>query len=155
MPDRWGTVKGSANDVERKLYESISELEVDMEELRYEISDDLSSTKLTAEKAMIKSSEAIMAVKELRAELDTIIELIKPRKNKRRRMVVLLRLLLLAFSATAAVLSHQWLIAALCIMCLALQTSQPKRLPTRMGSWSSMKADEPKNGRGGLSNPGR
>ncbi len=50
-------MKGSANDIERKLNESISRLEVDMEELRYEISDDLSSTRLTAEKAMIKSNE--------------------------------------------------------------------------------------------------
>lgn len=129
MPDRWGTVNRSVNDVERRLGESISRLEVDMEELRYEISDDLSSTRSTAEKAMLKSNEAIMAVKELEAELDTIIELIKPRRNK-KRWVAVTRLLLPALSTAAAVLSHQWLIAALCIMCLALQTSQSKRLPT-------------------------
>ncbi len=74
-----------------------------------------------------------MAVKELEAELGTIIELIKPRKNEKRRIAVISRLLLLASSAAMAVLSHQWLIAALCITCLALQTSQSERLPTQWG----------------------
>jgi hypothetical protein len=116
--------------IRRKLIADIARLEVDLEELRYEVDADINSARLSAETALQKSNEVELKVKELEAELNTIIELLKPKPSRKKaiRRLPILGLIILGL------ITHQWPIIAACLLCLILQSPNPSKAPHIMGS---------------------
>lgn len=108
--------------IRKKLIADIARLEVDLEELRYEVNTDINSARVSAGIALQKSSEAELKIRELEAELNTIIELLKPKPSRSK---VMRRLPILGLIVLSLIM-HQWLMTTACLLCLILQSPHPR-----------------------------